>query len=155
MVCSAFNGDRIMVSISTISFVHPNNMHRSLLEVAYMYGHSLNDLTFPDHPLITSTIQATVQTWIQLLEQSSVLETSIQVSRWSLPTPLEIDICRWFSCPWYQQRTLCAKKKHSPTPKMAFVGNWSVTGKLCLAMHCLLQSLTSFYHQQYWGLTVC
>jgi hypothetical protein len=31
------------------------------------------DLTFPDQPLIASTIQATVQTWIQLLEQSSVL----------------------------------------------------------------------------------
>jgi hypothetical protein len=68
MVCYAFNGDRIMVSISTISFVQPNNMHRSLLELAYMYGHGLNvlnsslDFTFPDHPLIDSTIWATVQT---------------------------------------------------------------------------------------------
>jgi hypothetical protein len=58
MVCYAFNGDRIMVSISTISFVQPNNMHRSLLELPYMYGHGLNvfnsslDLTFPDQPLI-------------------------------------------------------------------------------------------------------
>jgi hypothetical protein len=68
MLCYAFNGDRIMVSISTISFVQPNNMHRSLLKLAYMYGHGLNvlnsslDLTFPDQPLIASTIQATVQT---------------------------------------------------------------------------------------------
>ncbi len=68
MLCYAFNGYRIMVSISTISFVQPNNMHRSLLKLAYMYGHGLNvlnsslDLTFPDQPLIASTIQATVQT---------------------------------------------------------------------------------------------
>ncbi len=68
MVCYAFNGYRIMVSISTISFVQPSNMHRSLLELAYMYSHGLNvlnaslDLIFPDQPLIASTIQATVQT---------------------------------------------------------------------------------------------
>jgi hypothetical protein len=56
-ICGGFDGDRIMASISDISFVQPNNMHRSLLELAYLYEHGLNvfnsslDLTFPYHPL--------------------------------------------------------------------------------------------------------
>jgi hypothetical protein len=43
--------------VSNISFVQPNNTHRSLLELAYLYEHGLNvlnsslDLTFPDQPL--------------------------------------------------------------------------------------------------------
>jgi hypothetical protein len=43
--------------VSNISFVQPNNTHRSLLELAYLYEHGLNvlnsslDLTFPNQPL--------------------------------------------------------------------------------------------------------
>jgi hypothetical protein len=50
-------GDRIMTSVSNISFVQPNNTHRSLLELTYLYDRGLNvlnsslDLTFPYRPL--------------------------------------------------------------------------------------------------------
>jgi hypothetical protein len=56
-ICGGFDGDRIMASVSNISFVQPNNTHMSLLELAYLYEHGLNvfnsslDLTFPYHPL--------------------------------------------------------------------------------------------------------
>ncbi len=56
-ICDGFDGDRIMASVSNISFVQPNSTHRSLLELAYLYDHGQNvlnsslDLTFPDRPL--------------------------------------------------------------------------------------------------------
>jgi hypothetical protein len=56
-ICGGFDGDRIMAFVSNISFVQPNNTHKSLLELAYLYDHGPNvlnsslDLTFLDWPL--------------------------------------------------------------------------------------------------------
>jgi hypothetical protein len=56
-ICGGFDGDKIMASISNISFVQPNNTHKSRLELAYLYEHGLNvfnsslDLTSPNQPL--------------------------------------------------------------------------------------------------------
>jgi hypothetical protein len=56
-ICGGFDGDKIMASVSNISLVQPNNTHRSLLELTYLYDHGPNvlnsslDLTFPYQPL--------------------------------------------------------------------------------------------------------